>query len=309
MLHEEFSSRLHDMCKTLGFANVKIPQSGNVNVVDGFARTAQNSSAEDGVFVLSCKVHYNPNWGGFCGHPQLLTPVQADRDGSCPAGFLAPFLQQYHLAQERIYLTRTKEGRHLITMPQGLLVDDEKKPGIKLLIALERVAEPDKDGGIVAVSTVGARISYTLSTSLRRDLDAQNYPWKAGRGIPIGRYLGSELFFFTGVEQVIDKSNPFYATLLPYLGQLVTHRTPHLRAAQIHLQQEFHRAIAHLTTKEQTTFSKSLCLVGLDIDMTPFTGHKEKYFVPWQAYLTRDDGRVCEKCSLDQDELFGQLIQ
>ncbi len=308
MLHEEFGTRLHTMCSTLGFQDVKIPKFGNCKIND-FSDIMQSCPTEDGVLVLSCKIHYNPKWGGFCGHPQLLTPVQADRDESCPAAFLAPFLQQYHHAQEKIYLSRTKEGRHLITLPQGLLADDEKKNSIQLRIALKKVAEPEADGGFVAVSTAGTRVCYILSTSLRRDLDAQNYQWKPGRSMPIGRYLTSKLFSFTGVERAIDTGSPFYATLFPHIGELVTHKTPHLQAAQIHLQQEFQRVISQLIAEKQTASANVLCLVGLDIDMTPFTGHKEKYFVPWQAYLTRNNGRTCERCSLDQDDLFGQLLQ
>lgn len=308
MLHDEFGTRLHAMCNTLGFHDLKISQLGNCNI-DGFSDLVQRCRTEDGVLVLSCKVHYNPNWGGFCGHPQLLTPVRVDRNESCPAGFLAPFLQQYHYAEERIFLTKTKGGRYLITLPQGLLVEDEKKNGIQLRIALEKVAEPDKDGGIVAASTVGTRVCYTLSSSLRRDLEAQNYPWKTGRSMPIGRYLTSKMFSFTRVDLAIDTNNPFYTTLCPHIGELVTHKTPNLRAAQIHLQHEFQRVISQLTAQKQTASANLLCLVGLDIDMTPFTGHNEQYFVPWQAYLTRKNGLSDETCSLNQDDLFGQLLQ
>jgi hypothetical protein len=235
--------------------------------------------------------------------------MEAGKDELCPAGFLAPFLQLYKFAQEQIYLTETRQGRHLITVPKDFLKNDEEGQGIKLVIALDKVAEPDENGVIIPVSTSGSRFAYTLSAKFQQALDGQNYGWNPGRSIPIGRHLSADMFFFTCVEQAIDQKSPFYATLFPYLRQLVTHRTPHLRAAEIHLRQEFSRVIDLLTTERQATFPKLLCLAGLDIDMAQSAGHGEQYFVPWKAYLETVDGNGSEICSLDQDDLFVRLIQ
>ncbi len=309
MLHEEFSSRLQIMCNTLGFENVQIPAFGNFGTLDSISDSVQNCSEQDAVIVLSCKVYYNPNWGGFNGHPHLINNMKAANDEVCPAGFLAPFLQLYKFAQEQIYLTETRQGQYLISLPQKFLKSDEEKQGIKLLIALDKVAEPNENGAIVPVSISGSRFSYTLSEKLRQALDAQNYAWNPGRSIPIDRHLTADMFSFSCVEQEIDQNSPFYSTLFPYLRQLVTHRTPHLRAAEIHLRQEFSRVIALLTAERQATLPKLLCLAGLDIDMASSLGHKEKYFVPWKAYLETADRNGSERCSLDQDDLFVRLIQ
>ncbi len=309
MLHEEFYSRLQILCNTLGFENVKIPTSGDCGILDSISDSVQNCSEQDVVIVLSCKVHYNPKWGGFNGHPHLINRTKEGKDELCPAGFLAPFLQQYKFAQEQVYLTETRQGLYLITLPQNFLKTDEERQGIKLHIALDKVAEPDENGAITPVSTSGSRCSYTLSAKLRQALDAQNFAWTPGRSIPIGRHLSADMFFFSCVEQEIDQNSPFYSTLFPYLRQLVTHRTPHLRAAEIHLGQEFRRMIALLTAERHATFPKLLCLAGLDIDMASSMGHGEKYFVPWKAYLETVDGNGSERCSMDQDDLFVRLIQ
>ncbi len=309
MLHEEFSSRFQNMCTTLGFGNVKTPEFGNFDILDSLSDTVQNDSEIDAVIVLSCKVHYNPNWGGFCGHPQLLTRMKTGKDELCPSTFLAPFLQLYYFAQQQIYLSKTREGKHLITLPKAFLEKDEEGRGSKLIIFLDKVAEPDENGALVPVSTSGSRCSYNISMNLRQALDAQDYDWKAGGSRPIGRHLGADMFSFTRVEQIIDQHDPFHSTLSPFLHHLVTHRTPHLRAAEIHLRNEFSRAVALLTAERQAMLPNFLCLVGLDIDMAPFAGHGEKYFVPWKAYLERVDGNIYQKCSLDQDELFVRLIQ
>jgi hypothetical protein len=309
MLQEEFSSRLDKMCNALGFKNVKTSEFGTLNILDNFSDTLQDGAEIDAVIVLSCKVDYNPNWGGFCGHPQLLTQIKTGKDELCPSTFLAPFLQLYNFAQQQIYLTKTMQGKHLITLPKSFLEEDQEGQGSKLIISLDKVAEPDKNGIIVPFSSSGSRCSYNISKDFRRVLDAKNYDWKPGRSSSIGRHLSADMFIFSNVEKLIDQHNPFYLTLSPYLRYLVTHRTPHLRAAEIHLRQEFSRAVALLTVEKQAKFPNLLCLAGLDISMASFANHKEKYFVPWKAYLERVDGNALEKSSLDQDELFVQLIQ
>ena len=309
MPQKEFSTRLQSMCNTLGFENVKMEKTSNLEILDCFSDILKDVSRRDAVIVLSCRVQYNPNWGGLCGHPQLLTRMKTAKNELCPAGFLAPFLQQYSFAQEHIYLTETQQGNQLITLPTSFLNNDEERQGSKLIIALDKVAEPDDNGAIIPVSTSGSRLSYSLSSNLRQTLDAQNFDWKPGRSIPIGRYLNSQLFSFTSAEQANDQNHSFSSTLFPYLRQIVTHRTPHLRAAEIHLRQQFSRVIALLTNERQTTFPNLLCLAGLDIDMTPFAGHDEKFFVPWKAYMERVDGNGSEKFSLDQDDLFVRLMQ
>ncbi len=217
MLHEEFSSRLQIMCNTLGFENVNFQESGNLSTLGSFTDAMQNCSEKDAVIVLSCKVNYNPSWGGFCGHPQLLTHTKAGNDELCPAGFLAPFLRMYNSAQKQIYLSETKQGRHLITLPKGLLKNDAESVGSRLIIALDKVAESDENGAIVPVSTYGSRFTYNLSNNLKKALDAQNYAWKAGRSKPVGQYLRDDMFFFSCVEQTLEQNNPFYSTLFPYL--------------------------------------------------------------------------------------------
>ncbi len=309
MLHEEFSSRLQSMCNTLGFENVKIPGSGSFDTLDSLSDTVRNCSEQDAVVVLACKVRYNPKWGGFNGYPHLINTVKEGRDELCPAEFLAPFLRLYKSAQEKIYLTMTRQGRYRITVPKVFLKNDEERQGIKLHIALDKVAESDENGAIVPIATSGPGFSYALSAKFRQTLDARNFAWNPGRSIPIDRHLRADMFSFSDVEQEIDQDSPFYATLFPYLQQLVTHRTPHIRAAEIHLRQEFNRLIALLTADRQTTFPKLLCLAGVDIDMASSAGHGEKYFVPWKAYLETVNGNGPERCSLDQDDLFVQLLQ
>jgi hypothetical protein len=310
MPYEEFSARLKNFCASQGFREVKIRHLGSCSKPDGVAaEILRKSSGGDAVIILSCRVSYNPNWGGYSGLPQLRV---REKDGNeveqCPAAFIAPFLQQYRFAKEHIYLTATEQGRYLISVPESLLKKDGEKHGVKLMINLDKVAEPDHDGAIVPVMTAGSMYTYALSNTLRQILDGRNFTWKPGRSIPIDDYLGSELFSFIDTLQAVDRTSPFLPTLLPHLRRIVTHRTPHLLAAEIHLRQEFSRAIATFIADHRASFGNMLCLAGLDIDMSPFIGHDEHFFVPWKAYLERI-GEDSGDFAFEQDDLFVRLMQ
>jgi len=311
MLQEEFSSGLQSMCHSLGFERVAIPEINSLVGSNSFADLSPVGSGRDAVIVLSCRVRYNPHWSGFCGHPQMRSRMQADNDNeSCPASFLAPYLQLYKSAQKRIYLTETSKEQRLITLPKDFLANDEAGQGSRLVIALDKVAEPDEQGAIVPVFTSESKLSFNLSAKFLQELDSQGFDWRPGRNVPIGRYLGSDMFSFTGVDQAVDRNNPFYSTLFAHLHWIVPHQTPHLRAAEIHLRQEFDRAVNLLSVKSHDICPKVLCLAGLEIDMAPLAAeHEESYFVPWKAYMEGVDEAGSLSCSLGQDELFVRLRQ
>lgn len=307
--HEEFTARLKNFCISLGFRQVKISSSGSIGTIFAGSSVNPEGFATDAVLILSCRVSYNPNWGGYSGLPQLLVRERMDNSAEqCPARFIAPFLQEYRFAKDHIFLTETEQGGHLITLPESLLGKDRKKDGVKLIMQLDKIAEPDRNGAFVPVMISGTMSSYALSSSLRQTLDAVKYAWKPGRSIPIDTYLTSELFSFVDTLQAIDQNSPFCATLLPHLRRIVTHRTPNLRAAELHLRQEFSRAVEIFTADHRASYGNMLCLVGLDIDMAAFMGHEDHFFVPWKAYLERI-GEDSGDGALDQDDLFVRLMQ
>ena len=305
ILYEEFAGSLRKLCAALGFTAAGV-RDREVMVSRLPDMPRHRTEEGEAVIVLSCRVAYNPHWGAFGGHPQLLVQAKTDDDDEpCPAAFIAPFLQQYRFAQERIFLAMNGQGEHLITLPACLLAKTRDN-GYRFSVLLDQVAEPDKDGNIVPVTISGRVSTYTLSGKLRQAIDRQGHVWQSGRSFPIGRYLGSELFSFGDFGPASDRNGLFVSTLLPYLNEIVTHRTPDLRAAEIHLSQVFARAVA-LQRAEYAENSKNvLYLAGLDIDMSGFQGYEEQHcFVPWQAYLAgRDEERV-----LAQDDLFIRLMQ
>jgi hypothetical protein len=311
MLHEEFTVRLKNLCNSLGFSKVQIRRADSFAGHDGKGSNfSAKGTEEDAVIILSCKISYNPDWGGYCGLPQLLVREKnGDKGEQSPAAFIAPFVQQYRFATEHIYLTETLQGRHLITLPENLLKKDGQECGCKLQIELDKVAEPDEDGAILPVMISGSMSSYALSNNLRQTLDALNFAWQPARSIPIGGYLSSELFSFADIEQSVERNSPFSPSLLPHLRRIVTHRTPNIRAAEIHLRQQFSQAIATYVADHRPGFGNMLCLAGLDIDMSIFRGHEEHYFVPWKAYLDMSGENSGQEYALEQDDLFVRLMQ
>lgn len=310
MPYEVFTSRLKNLCLSLGFREVKFRHLGSCGDLEAAARILSHNLRDDAVVILSCRVTYNPNWGGYGGLPQLLVRDKYDDRGEqCPASFIAPFLTQYRFAREHVHLTRTEDDRYLITIPENLLPRDGEREGSSLRIALDRVAEADGEGAVVPVMTNGSMTTFALSASFRQALEAENYPWMSGRSIPIDRYLGSELFSFVDIERTVDRKSPFCPSLLPHLRQIVTHRTPHLWAAELHLRHEFARAMATLSTDHPPSLGNVLCLAGLDIDMGAFAGHEEHYFVPWKAYVECTGEAPGAEHALDQDDLFVRLMQ
>lgn len=309
MPYEDFSCRLKNFCHTLGFRQINIRHLASCGGPGNGSPALLSHAEDDAVVILSCRVTYNPNWGGYCGLPQLLVRGAGNDRGQCPSAFIAPFLRQYLFAREHISLRKTEDGRYLVTIPANLLNRDGENRDGRLQVALDNMAEADKDGRIVPVAAGGGALTFVLSEALRQSLDAGNYPWQTRRSSPIDRYLSRELFSFGEIDQAVDPASPFRSTLLPHLEQIVTHRTPNLRAAELHLRHEFARAMAIFIADHRPSLGNVLCLAGLDIDMAAFAGHEERYFVPWKAYLERSGEAAGVEHALDQDDLFVRLMQ
>jgi len=308
MPQQDVFPRLQSMCNSFGFGAMNMQKSCSC-ASEAAAPAIQDGAGQDSVIMLSCKVHYNPNWGSLCGHPQIFTSEKTGVGEDCPSAFLAPFLQTYHLAQQQIYLNWTRDGRFLISAPEKFIKKPEQHQGCTLNIRLDKVARKNMAGVIEPVTVCGARFTYEISDDLHEALNAADFAWHQGRNTCIERHLTPDLFLFSCAEDAADCKSPFFPTLFPYLRELVAHRTPHLRAAEIHLEQEYHKALVQMTADNQATRRNRACIAGVVIDMSPYAGHVEKYFVPWKAYLEREDDLHQGQCSFDQDDLFVRLMQ
>jgi hypothetical protein len=317
--YEEFTARLKNYCASLGFGHEEVAAAGHPleicsappgSMTRVIAAQLEQGPEHDAVIIFSTRVAYNPNWGGYRGLPRLLVHESAEAaPKATPADFIAPFLHRYRAAQEHIFLSQTELGQYLITLPESLLGEGRNLPGGTLKVHLDRIAKANGSGAPQPLMTSDSLHTYAVSEAFRRSLAGLRDDWKRGRKLPIGTYLGRELFSFVDAEKAVESGSPFALTLLPHLAEIVTHQTPNLLAAEIHLREEFRRGIATLSSTGRGRVGKLLCVAGLDIDMTAFTRHGDHYFVPWQAYNAAGDEGGGAECSLGQDDLFVSLMQ
>ncbi len=317
--YEEFTVRLKNYCASLGFGQEEVAAAGHPldicsappgSMTRVIADQLEQGPEHDSVIIFSTRVAYNPSWGGYRGLPRLLVQDKAEAvSRSTPADFIAPFLHQYRTAQEHIFLSQTEQGQYLITLPEALLGEGRNLPAGTLKVLLDRIAESNESGAPLPLMTAGSLHSYAVSKAFHRSLAGLKDDWKRGRKLPIGRYLSREMFSFVDAGKAVESSSPFALTLLPHLAEIVSHRTPNLLAAEIHLQEEFRRGIAAVSSTGRGRFGKLLFIAGLDIDMTTFTRQGDHYFVPWQAYSAAGGECAGEECSLGQDDLFVKLMQ
>lgn len=309
---EEVACRLRNYCSALGFGPATLyvtdlPANGCLQAGEWQARW---SAGEDVALVYSLTVDYNPHWGGRGGLPQLLHHTKSAGSSTVTsAEFIAPFLQRYRFAQENIYIGRSENGQYLLTVPTCLLSKGDHDPGWRMKIHVDRFSDSGEGGEIHPVSSCGAYHSYAISPAFCESLVRGIGDWVAGRKQPIGSALTRELFSYVVDEKVFTPATPYVATLLPAIRDIVTHPTPNLRAAQIHLQLVFARDVARLAAEHPSGAGKLLYAAGLVIDMTEFAEGGEQYFVPWQAYVEPGGMPPGNTCLLEQDDLCVHLKQ
>lgn len=303
--YEELPDRLKFFCASLGFeilALLRLPS--NPMAVEPWS-----SEGRDTVHVSLTKVSYNPNWGGCCGLPRLLDHKKAQSSlCSSPAEFIAPFLYLYRFAQENIFLSQTAQGQLLITLPETLVRQGGEDTDSTLKFHLDRLVEPAGDGTLGPLMIAGTLHTFAVSPDFQQSFSALTRGWQQGRKLAIGHYLGRELFSFE-VDNGAYSDSPYAETILPHLTEIVTHPTPNLRAAAIHMHQVFARDTARYSAECRKSTRNLLYIAGLDIDMTPFTGREEHYFVPWQAYISQRGQISAEGCILTQDDLYMKMMQ
>jgi len=305
---EEFLCRLKNLCSSLGFPKVNLlPATADFSA--GGAESWVNSGGDATVCLVSTRVSYNPNWGSCCGQPRLLNQqkFQSARERT-PAEFVAPFLHLYRIAEEHMYLSQSPEGQALITLPEGLLRYGEELSGCKVGVQLARIVEPERDGTLRPVKVSGDLYSFAVSPKFQSFLTPLQGEWQQGRKLSIAGELANEIIYFEITDKTAWEGSSYIKTILPSMVEIVTHPTPNLRAAEIHVEQVFLEGTARLAAL-QGAQSRIVYLAGLDIDMTPFTGREEHYFVPWQAYIRKDESALAEGYFLAQDDLFVQLLQ
>ncbi len=323
--YDEFIPRLKNFCLSLGFKKTFSITPENMSIQKSHdpcwpAENLPGSAEQDAVIILSTKVPYEPSWGVYGGLPRPLIHERTHcRIEGTVSHFIAPYLQQYQFAQNHIYLTCKKAGIYHVTLPADLVGEGTKNGGKNLKIRLDKFTDPDENGNFVPVMAADSFVSFPLSEQFLLYLHDNHFSWKKGKVQRIGVLLTAELFVFQEIAQFASGNDDsgddagrstFVKTLLPAMNRIVTHANPQLRAALIHLKNEFTRLVDEiLNTQGERDSANLLCIAGLDIDVAPFKGRGKRYFVPWAAYCQRGGGQDDGSHNrLQQDDLFVALM-
>ena len=314
----DFLPRLKRLCLSLGFNDPRVIKSGRLappnEGVTSLAGSVEPGSdgrlqGPDAIVVLSTKVLYEQNWGGYSGLPEQYQREKGGRlSDETPADFILPYLQQYQQAQTQIHLGIEPSGRVHITLPESLIKNEMPSDACQLRLKIETMVEPNINGDYEPLQNVGVFATYAIASGFKQALDRGNFPWKSGVAMPIGEHLSPEVFDFSEPCQSAAAGNSFSPLLGPMMPWIVVHKTPHLAATLVHLQHNFAREREMFAATGDNDLRNLLCVAGLDIDMKGFRGRKESYFVPWQACWKRQGYCYGDIYPLLQDDLFVALM-
>lgn len=295
----DLAPRLKKLCLSLGFHTPILVKSGKLAPPGSY----------DAIIVLSTKVPYEQNWGGYSGLPgqQDHGKLQAEKEET-PADFIGPYLRQYQFAQTHIHLSCNSAGQFLITLPDHLIHGPKDQDPQFLRIEIASIAEPNEQRQYLPVAVSGPLITYPVTVRFRQAMDAKNFPWKTGRNCPIGEFLTPEYFSFAGSAEPSHSQNQFLPMLLPLMPWIVAHKTPQLAATLVHLQSNFLKTRELFAASGTDDLRNLLCVAGLDIDMKGFRGRTEHYFVPWQACWKRHGYCYGNIYPLLQNDLYVALM-
>lgn len=324
----EFLPRLKNYCLSLGFRKpiVLAPEPSvaldmlSDDTADAiFAVKNVICSGNDSVTLLAARVAYNPNWGVYGGLPRPLIHETSDcRTKGTIANFIAPYLAQYHFAQNHIYLACHETDQYLVTLPSDLINSGQGNAGQKLKILVDKMVELDEQGHYSPHSVSGSLVSFRLSAQFLHLLKENNFPWSTLKKQRIGKFLIPDLFVFEDTRQANGKDGnssrngrrrTFAETLQPVINHIITDAHPQLLAAMIHLQSEFSHAVDEMQHSSAEKDSENLlCIAALDIDLGSFGERGKRYFVPWAACLHRAGTDDALTHQLEQDDLFVALM-
>ncbi|MCB2216445.1 hypothetical protein [Desulfofustis glycolicus] len=337
--YPEFVPRLYNLCLSLGFKRHFVMPSrafcsdenqgfpiillskhfgvfpfdhgrvGGIMAVDRHGPHAHHG--EDSLILQASHVGYDPTTGlyGTYKRPLLERNVISPSCGKITL-VIEPYLRQYQFAQQRIFLRRSEKGQYLIKARDSLIDFSSKPITDGLVLRLDRIVKADENNRIVPAATHTTSHSYEVSEHFRNRLYAAGYQWQEGSGEPIGNHLAADLFSFREELHGTDESIHLERNLIEFMPQIVTHKSPQLKAAQINIQMEFARTVESIRQGGAYEGKNLIYLAGLNIDISAFDGNPETtYFVPWAAHIQlREKARQEFLHPLEQDELFAMLM-
>jgi hypothetical protein len=214
---------------------------------------------------------------------------------------LSWYQEEYSFAQENILLER--DGDEYLLIIDNQLTHAGREEG--LLLNLEKLVQCGPNCQPITVRSFSTAKAFRPAPEFLERLGAQSWPI-TGRE-PLGAQLTPDLFRFQReIADDVEGKEHLERNLIQPMPWIVTSPSPLLTAAQINTQVEFDRAFRSIV-KEHSYRGKNLVYVaGLNIDISPEPDQLFPLtkFVPWAAYVQRQDGR---HFTLEQEELMIRL--
>ena len=266
---------------------------------------------DDLVIVQATHVGYDPDTGeyGTYKRPQIAG------DNSCVScgkltHVITPYLDRYHFARERIFLSKDAQGRCLITTKASFIDFGSHPVESGLVLKLSNIVDQDNQGIIRPVSSASTTQTYEVSLSFQKRMENQGYEWRTGYEDTIGEHLTSDLFFFKENFHSTDDSIFIERQLLEFMPDIVSAKYPSLRAAKTTVQLEFARVVASIRGGDEYKGRNLLYIAGLNIDIPENDSYPpHNYFVPWAAHIQLASDTPEEYTHpIEQEELYAILM-
>ena len=337
--YPEFVPRLYNLCNRLGFRKGRIMPSrafcsdenqglpiilltkhfgtfpfnhGRVGGVMATDRHAPHAShGEDSVIVQASHVGYDPQTGIYGTYQR---PRMSEKTISVSCGKLShvisPYLEQYHFARDRIFLSRSESGTLLITAKNSFIDFFTHPVKNGLVLRLQNIARINEDGCVRPVGASSTMQAFEVSPEFKNRMDIIGYEWKSGNGECIGNYLTDDLFFFRENFHETDESILLERNIIDFMPRIVTSLNPLLRAAKINIQHEFARIVESIRRGREYDGKNLFYIAGLNVDISEYDGFPPTtYFVPWAAHIqlrSNPDGDF--RHPVEQEALYNMLM-
>lgn len=338
--YADFVPRLYNLCIRLGFRkglimpsrafcsdeNQGIPiilltknfgtfpfNHGRVGGIMSVGRHAPHAAhGEDSVIVQASHVGYDPATGIY---GTFRRPQMADKNVSVSCGKLShvisPYLDQYQFARERIFLSRSASGAHLITVKNSFIDFAHHPVEHGLVLKLDNICVINENGTIRPVEAASTMQSFEVSEEFCHRMAECGYQWKTGRGEAIGDALTEDLFFFREDFHETDENIMLERNIMEFMPRIVTSPSPLLEAAKINVQLEFARAVESIRRGKEYAGKNLLYIAGLNIDISEYEEYPATtYFVPWAAHIQAKDDTIADfRYPLEQQGLYDLLMK
>ncbi|MEE9302356.1 MAG: hypothetical protein V3U84_01090 [Thiotrichaceae bacterium] len=247
-------------------------------------------------------VGYDKETGHF-GEYRRLQTTDCSMSSNCGKvhSVLDWYQTEYNFASENTLLQRI-DNKHYITIDNQLL---EQKYDEGLYLDLDLLIQPPKkEQGREPAKILSTSKVFRASDELIAFLKERSFSWTENQPTPFGRFLKPELFSFNRARK---KKDHMENNLHRYMPWIVTSREPMLSAAEVNVQIEFDKSYRSIVKEPEYKGRNLIYIAGLNIDYSPEAGQlfSKTQFVPWAAYLQREDGT---HEVLEQDELYERLL-